>query len=295
MTTFSIADIPDMTGMTAIVTGANSGIGLATARTLAGAGARVVLAVRSIEKGRAAAGATPGKTEVRELDLASLDSVRAFAAGWQGPIDLLINNAAASVPPERELTADGFELQFGTDHLGHFALTNLLLPHITGRVVTTSSQAERLASIDFDNLDWHDGYNKSRAYGRAKLANILFSAELQRRLADAGSGVRAEAAHPGFVTTGMYDDSGLITRIMVRLLAQSPEQGALPLLYAAVADIPGDSFAGPSHLMHMRGAPELIKRSATAQDTEIARRLWTVSEQLTGVTWPVTPRAGYRR
>ena len=275
--------IPDLTGRTAIVTGANTGVGLATAHALAGAGARVVFAVRSVEKGRAAAARTPGETEVRALDLADLDSVRAFAAGWSGPIDLLINNAGVSVPALRR-TTDGFELQFATNHLGPFALTNLLLPHVTGRVVTVSSQAERLGRIDFD--DPHDErhpYRQSPAYNRSKLANLLFTAELQRRLTEAGSPVLAEAAHPGFVASDMYQGSGAGARLLVRLLAQSPEQGALPVLYAAVADLPGNSFAGPSRLAHMRGDPELINRSAAAADPALARRLWTLSEQLTGV------------
>lgn len=289
MTTFSVADIPDMTGKTVIVTGANGGVGRATARALAAAGARVVFAVRNLEKGRAAAKTAPGETEVRKLDLADLESVRAFAAGWTGPIELLINNAAVPPPPEPRRTADGFELQFGTDHLGHFALTNLLLKHIVGRVVTVSSQAERLGRIDFDDLDWQRrGYKPSRAYNAAKLANLLFTAELQRRLEAAGSKVRAQAAHPGFVATEIYADSGLTTRLMVRTMAQSPEQGALPVLYAALADVPGDSFAGPGRFMHMRGAPELINRSSTARDPEFARRLWTASEQLTGISWPPT-------
>jgi NAD(P)-dependent dehydrogenase (short-subunit alcohol dehydrogenase family) len=276
-----------MTGKTAVVTGANRGIGLAAARGLAQAGARVVFAVRNTGHAAAAATATPGQTEVRELDLASLDSVREFAAAWQEPIDLLINNAAAPTPPKRARTVDGFELQFGTDHLGHFALTNLLLEHVTGRVITVASQAERFASIDFDDLGWESGYTASRAYARAKLANLLFSAELQRRLEAAGSRVLAQTAHPGFVATEIYRESGLMFKIMVRTMAQSPAQGALPVLYAAVADIPGNSFAGPSRFMHMRGAPELISRSATAQDPEAARRLWTVSEHLTGVAWPL--------
>jgi NAD(P)-dependent dehydrogenase (short-subunit alcohol dehydrogenase family) len=278
--------MPDLTGRTAIVTGANTGVGLATARALAGAGARVVFAVRSLEKGRAAAAQTPGETEVRALDLADLDSVRAFAAGWSGPIDLLINNAGVSVPELRR-TADGFELQFATNHLGPFALTNLLLPHVTGRVVTVSSQAERMGRIDVD--DPHDErhpYKQTAAYNRSKLANLLFTAELQRRLTDAGSKVLAEAAHPGFVATEIYKGSGAAAKLLVRLLAQSPEQGALPILYAAVADLPGDSFAGPSRLAHMRGDPELINRSAAARDPELARRLWTLSERLTGVRFP---------
>jgi NAD(P)-dependent dehydrogenase (short-subunit alcohol dehydrogenase family) len=291
MTKFTTADMPDMSGKTAIVTGANGGVGLAAARALAGAGARVVFAVRSIEKGRAAADATPGETEVRLLDLASLDSVRAFGAGWTGPIDLLINNASASVLPRRERTADGFELQFGTDHLGHFALTNLLLEHITGRVVTVSSQAERFGRIDFDDLDWESRrYQGLRAYAQAKLANILFTAELQRRLAAAGSAVRAQAVHPGFVATEIYSESGFVVGLVVRLAAQSPAWGALPVLYAAVADIPGNSFAGPSHFAHMRGAPELIGRSPAAKDAQLASRLWDVSEQLTGVAWPLESR-----
>jgi NAD(P)-dependent dehydrogenase (short-subunit alcohol dehydrogenase family) len=288
MTTFKLAELPDLTGKTALVTGANSGVGLATARALAGAGAHVVLAVRNPAKGRAAAEGIAGRTEVRELDLARLDSVRSFAASWDGPIDLLINNAAAASPPQRRTSADGFELQFGTDHLGHFALTNLLIDRIAGRVVTLSSQAERFGRLDFDDLGWtRREYNRSQAYATAKLANILFSAELQRRLEAAGSTVRAQAAHPGFVATEIYRDSGPIAKLLVRILAQSPAQGALPVLYAAVADIPGDSFTGPSHLMHMRGAPQLIKRSATAQDAELARRLWTASEQLTGVSSPL--------
>jgi NAD(P)-dependent dehydrogenase (short-subunit alcohol dehydrogenase family) len=291
MTTFTSADIPDMSGQTVLVTGANSGLGQATARALAEAGARVVFAVRNLAKGHDAANAMPGKTEVRELDLASLDSVRAFGASWQDPIDLLINNAAASPPADGKIarTADGFEVQFGTGHLGHFALTNLLLPHITGRVVTVASQAERFASLDFDDLNWDSrDYNARRAYGEVKLANLLFTAELQHRLDAVGSRVRAEAAHPGFVNTPIYDDSGPITKILLRLVSQSPEQGALPVLYAAVADLPGNSFAGPSHLMHMRGAPELIGRSSTAKNAEVASRLWAASEQLTGVAWPLT-------
>jgi NAD(P)-dependent dehydrogenase (short-subunit alcohol dehydrogenase family) len=279
-----------MTGKTAIVTGANSGIGLATAQALAGAGARVVFAVRNLDKGHAAASHTRGATEVRKLDLASLDSVRAFAAAWSGPIDLLINNAATSTPSQRRITADGFEQQFGTGHLGHFALTNLLIGQVTGRVVTLSSQAERMAKLDLDDLNWRSrSYNAMRAYGQVKLANILFSAELQRRLTAAGSSVRAEAAHPGFVATAIYRESGAISTFMVRTMAQSPEDGALPVLYAAVADIPGDSFAGPSRMMHMRGAPQLIGRSKTAQDAQVARRLWDVSEQLTKTTWPLQP------
>ena len=293
MSTFSVADIPDMTGKTVIVTGGSSGIGRAVSHALAAAGARVVFAVRNTEKGRAAATATPGVTEVRELDLASLDSVRAFAAGWDGGIDLLINNAGVS-GPKLSRTADGFESKFGTNHLGHFALTNLLLPHITGRVVTVASQAEQLGRLDFDDLNWERRpYQPSRAYNDSKLANLLFTVELQRRLTAAGSGVLAIAAHPGLVATNIYHHTGprrpsdLMWAIAIRLLAQDADHGALPVLYAAVADIPGNSFVGPRHFAHMRGAPMLIGRSATAQDAELARRLWAVSEQLTGIRYPL--------
>jgi NAD(P)-dependent dehydrogenase (short-subunit alcohol dehydrogenase family) len=290
MTTFEDRDVGDLTGQTVIVTGATGGVGLATARAFAAAGAHVVLAVRNVAKGRTVAAGVPGNTEVRQLDLASLGSVRAFAQAWTRPISLLVNNAGAAPPPARTLTEDGFELQFGTNHLGHFALTNLLLGHVTGRVVTLASLAERRGRLDLDDLTWAKRpYRRSLAYNTSKLANLLFTAELQRRLDAAGVKVRAEAAHPGFVATDIYREGGPAGKIMVRLLAQDASQGARPVLFAAAADIPGGSFAGPSHLAHMRGAPELIGRSARARDAGLARRLWTVSEDLTGVTWPLGP------
>jgi NAD(P)-dependent dehydrogenase (short-subunit alcohol dehydrogenase family) len=271
-----------MTNKTVIVTGANSGIGFATAKTLAARGARVVLAVRDEPKGQQAAAAIHGVTEVRKIDLASLDSVRAFTRSWNGPIDVLINNAGVSSPTLRR-TADGFELLFGTNHLGPFALTNLLLPNIVDRVVMLGSQAERMGRINFDDLNWErTPYDAFRSYANSKLANLLFTMELQRRLGAAGSGVIATVAHPGFVSTNIYAHATGVTRLLVRL-AQSAEMGALPVLYAAIADIPGGSFVGPKDLMHMRGAPELIKCSKTAQNKELARRLWSVSEELTGV------------
>ena len=203
-----ISNIPDQTGRTAIVTGSNSGIGRAAAAALAAKGAHVVLAVRNLDKGRAAAAAMSGSTEVRELDLASLDSIRAFAAAWDGEIDLLINNAGIMIPPLTR-TADGFELQFGTNHLGHFALTNLLLEHVTGRVVTVSSGAHMWGQIDFDDLNWERRpYKAWRAYGQSKLANLLFCAELQRRLSAAGSTVLSNAAHPGYASTNLQFHSG---------------------------------------------------------------------------------------
>jgi NAD(P)-dependent dehydrogenase (short-subunit alcohol dehydrogenase family) len=287
MTEFTAADLPDMTDRSVIVTGANSGIGRAAAQALAGAGARVVLAVRNLDKGRAAAATVRGETEVRELDLASLASVREFASAWDGEIDLLINNAGVMVPPLTH-TADGFELQFGTNHLGPFALTNLLLEHVTGRVVTVSSSAHRFGRIDFDDLNWErKPYRPWRAYGQSKLANLLFTAELQRRLTAAGSAVLATAAHPGYAATNLQSSRRLLTAFGNRLFAQDEHGGALPTLYAAVADIPGDSFAGPSGFMERRGAPKLVARSAAAQDMDVARRLWDVSEELTGVRFPL--------
>jgi NAD(P)-dependent dehydrogenase (short-subunit alcohol dehydrogenase family) len=292
MTTFTTADLPDMTGRSVIVTGANSGIGRAAARALAAAGARVVLAVRSVEKGRAAAATMPGETEVRALDLASLASVREFAAAWEGELDLLINNAGVMVPPLSR-TVEGFELQFGTNHLGHFALTNLLLEHVTGRVVTVSSTGHRFGSIDFGDLNWErKPYKAWRAYGQSKLANLLFTAELQRRLTAAGSAVLANAAHPGYAATNLQFHSqrrsmDLVGAIGNRLFGQDENGGALPTLYAAVADIPGNSFAGPGGFMEQRGAPKLVGRSDAAQDMDVARRLWDVSEELTGARFPL--------
>ncbi len=288
MTTFGIQSLPDMTGRSVIVTGANSGIGRAAAGAFAGAGARVVLAVRDTAKGETAAAAMPGTTEVRRLDLASLASVREFADGWSGPLDLLVNNAGVMVPPLSR-TAEGFELQFGTNHLGHFALTNLLLPEITGRVVTVSSTGHRIGKIDFDDLNWErKPYKPWRAYGQSKLANLLFTAELQRRLTEAGSPVLATAAHPGYAATNLQFHSGkrvneIVSRIGNRLIAQDEEGGALPTLYAAVADVPPAAFAGPGGFMEQRGAPKLVGRSDAALDADVARRLWDVSEELTGV------------
>jgi NAD(P)-dependent dehydrogenase (short-subunit alcohol dehydrogenase family) len=289
-----------MTGRTVIVTGANSGIGRAAATVLATAGARVVLAVRSLEKGRAAAAGMPGDSDVRPLDLASLSSVREFAAGWEGEIDLLINNAGVMAPPLSR-TAEGFELQFGTNHLGHFALTNLLLEKIRGRVVTVSSTGHRMGAIDFGDLNWErKPYKRWRAYGQSKLANLLFTAELQRRLSAAGSPVLANAAHPGYAATNLQFHSGrtaidLISRVGNRVLAQDEDGGALPTLYAALADIPPNSFAGPGGFMEQRGPAKLVGRSAAAKDNDVARRLWDVSEELTGVRFGLGDTAGTGR
>ncbi len=288
--------LPDMTGRSAIVTGANSGIGRAAAHQFAGAGARVVLAVRDLDKGKAAATTMLGETEVRRLDLASLDSIRAFAEAWQGDIDLLINNAGVMVPPLSR-TAEGFELQFGTNHLGHFALSNLLLEHVTGRVVTVSSTAHRMGSIDFDDLNWErKPYRAWRAYAQSKLANLLFTSELQRRLTASDSKVLANAAHPGYASTNLQFHSqnrlfDLLGAVGNRVLAQDENGGALPTVYAAVADIPGDSFAGPGGFMEQRGPAKLVGRSSAAKDLDVASRLWDVSEDLTGVRFPLATTA----
>jgi NAD(P)-dependent dehydrogenase (short-subunit alcohol dehydrogenase family) len=291
---WTAADLPDLAGRTVVVTGANSGIGRIAARELARAGARVVLAVRDTAKGEKAAAEMPGTTEVRALDLADLASVRAFADGWAGDLDVLINNAGVMATPEGR-TKDGFELQIGTNHLGHFALTNLLLPHVTDRVVTLSSGAHRLGKIRVDDLNWEEGgYQRWRAYGQSKLANLLFTLELSRRLAEAGSDVRAVAAHPGYASTNLQQHTGsaLQNGLMAvgnRLFAQSDEMGALPTMYAATQDIPSGSYVGPDGVGEQRGHPTLVGRSGAASDEDTARRLWELSEALTEVRFPLTP------
>ena len=276
-----------------IVTGANSGIGLETARELARVGAHVVLAVRDQERGRAAADGITGSTEVRRLDLADLASVRAFAEGWAGDLDVLINNAGVMAIPRRR-TVDGFEMQFATNHLGHFALTNLLLPHITDRVVTVSSGAHRMGRIVIDDLNWERRrYATWAAYGQSKLANLLFTLELQRRLDTAGSSVRALAAHPGYAATNLQSHTGnpMSSAMMAfanRIFAQSSTWGALPTLFAATQDLPGDSYVGPDGFQETRGHPTLVGRSAAAADLASAAVLWTASEELTATTFPAT-------
>lgn len=296
---WTAADVPDLAGRIAVVTGGNTGLGFEVARVLATRGAQVTIACRDVAKAQRAADDIPGASIV-PLDLASLESVREAAVALNGEfqkIDLLINNAGVS---ELALTrtADGFESDFGVNHLGHFALANLLLEQVTGRIVTVASQAERMARLDFDDLNWERRpYRRSRAYNDSKLANLLFSGELQRRLTAAGSPVRAMAAHPGLVNTPIYQHDGprrladAAWAPLLRLVAQDAHHGALPVLFAAVAGVPGDSFAGPRHLAHMRGGAELIARSAAAQDPALARRLWTASEQLTGVVSPLASRA----
>ena len=292
---WTAADLSRQDGRTFVVTGANSGIGLVAARELARAGGRVVLAVRDAARGEQAAATIEGETEVRRLDLSDLASVRAFADEWDGPLDVLINNAGVMATPERR-TKDGFELQIGTNHLGHFALTNLLLEHVIDRVVTVSSGAHRMGSIKLDDLNWNRRrYDRWRAYGQSKLSNLLFTLELQRRLAEAGTDIRAVAAHPGYSRTNLqhHTESIFHRGIMVisDLAAQSEEMGGLPTLYAATQDIPGGSYVGPDGFMEQRGHPRLVGRSKAASDEQTARRLWELSEQLTGTSFPLTPAA----
>lgn len=292
--------IPGQHGRVAVVTGANSGIGFVAARELARAGARVVLACRDSEKGAAAqreiAAASPdSEVEVAALDLASLDSVRSFAEQFHtehDALDLLINNAGVMAPPRR-LTADGFELQFGTNHLGHFALTGLLLDRMAGRddarVVTVSSGTHRMGRINFVDLQGERNYGRWRAYGQSKLANLLFAFELDRRLREAGSAIRSVAAHPGYAATNLQsaavpNPDRLLMAVTNRLIAQSAEMGALPILYAATyPGLEGGAYVGPDSFFEQRGHPKLVGASEEARDEEVARKLWDLSEELTGV------------
>jgi NAD(P)-dependent dehydrogenase (short-subunit alcohol dehydrogenase family) len=286
------ARLPNLAGKTIIITGANSGIGLETARAFAAHDAHVVLAVRDETKGQTAAASIGGSTEVRPLDLADLSSVREFAAGWQGDIHLLINNAGVLTPPFGH-TRDGFELQFGTNHLGHFALTNLLLPRITGRVVTVASNAHRTGLIDFEDLNWATRrYRRGAAYSQSKLANLLFTFELQRHLERSGSRVIATAAHPGMTATNLGSSSqhvGLDTAAWFanHFFAQDAVSGAAPTLFAATEPIPGGSYAGPGNRREMAGPPKLVGRTKSASDPLTATRLWATSEVLTGVSYPL--------
>ena len=287
---WTAADLPDLHGCTAIVTGANSGIGRVAASELARAGAAVTLAVRDTAKGDAAARTMAGHLTVRELDLADLASVRSFADATTGTVDLLVDNAGVMATPLRR-TVDGFELQIGTNHLGHFALTNLLLPRLAGRVVVVSSELHRNGRVDLDDLDWERRpYRKWAAYAQSKLANLLFVLELERRLTEAGSVVRAVAAHPGYAATNLQGHTGkrlsdVVGAAGARLFAQSETMGALPTLFAATADVPGGSYVGPDGFRNLRGHPAINLPAPRALDASTARRLWELSEQLTGVSW----------
>jgi NAD(P)-dependent dehydrogenase (short-subunit alcohol dehydrogenase family) len=300
---WNVGEIPDQSGRVAVVTGANSGLGYATARGLALRGARILLACRSEERGAEALARlrseVPGAlAEVRPLDLADLASVRSFAAGYDTDrLDLLINNAGVMAVPYAK-TADGFETQFGVNHLGHFALTGLLLPRLLAapgaRVISVSSSMHRTGNVEFHDLNSERRYRRWTAYGRSKTANLLFIHELAHRLTAAGADTVAAAAHPGFAATNLQTRGAklqgrrtaeLATDLFTRALAQSAEAGALPILYAATAPgVEPDSFTGP-RLLGWRGAPAPSKRAAWTLDDRSAALLWAFSQTLTGVTY----------
>jgi NAD(P)-dependent dehydrogenase (short-subunit alcohol dehydrogenase family) len=298
---WTAGNIPDLTGKIAVVTGANSGIGYETARALACKKAAVILACRSKDKGDAAVQQISqeypeAKAELMLLDLSDLASVRRFSDEFISRfdrLDILINNAGIMAAPFGK-TADGFELQFGTNHLGHFALTGLLLDLIIrtprARVITVSSGGHRFAEIDFDNLNGEKNYNPQRAYGQSKLANLLFTYELQRRFESAGCDAIAAAVHPGWTAATNLPVHWPIIRMLNPFIGQKPEMGALPALYAAAApDAQVGGYYGPGGWLELRGYPIKARSSNSSYDTAAAARLWTVSEELTGVRyhWPV--------
>jgi len=275
-------------GRTFVITGANSGIGLEAARALGAAGAHVVVACRDTAKGEHAVAELDGDFDVRRLDLADLASVRGFASELEGDVDVLINNAGVMAVP-RARTADGFEMQLGTNHLGHFALTGLLLDRLRDRVVTIASGAHRFGRMNFGDLMSERHYQRWLAYGQSKLANLLFMQELQRRLETADSSLRSVAAHPGYAATNLqFHTQSIQDKLMGlgnHIFAQSAAMGALPTLYAATEDIPGGAYVGPDGLAEQRGHPHLVGMSGAARNTESARRLWEESEELTGVSY----------
>jgi NAD(P)-dependent dehydrogenase (short-subunit alcohol dehydrogenase family) len=302
MSKWTTANIGDQTGRTAVITGANTGLGYETAAALAAKGAQVVLAVRNLDKGKDAAdriaAASPGaQVQLQELDLTSLESVRAAAEQLKAnydAVDLLINNAGVMMTP-KSTTKDGFELQFGTNHLGHFAFTGLLLDRVLAtpgsRVVTVSSTAHRFVrGIRFDDLQWERDYSRARAYGQSKLANLMFTYELQRRLA--GTNCIAVAAHPGGANTELGRNTPAPIRIVFDvvgpLLIQGADMGALPTLRAATdPGVLGGQYFGPDGFGEQRGHPKVVASTQASHDTEAQRRLWAVSEELTGVVYPI--------
>ena len=289
MSQWTAADLPSFSGRTVIVTGANSGLGLVTARELARVGAKTILAVRNTTKGAAAAATMTGDVEVRQLDLQDLASVRAFADGVDG-VDVLINNAGIMAVPYAQ-TADGFESQIGTNHLGHFALTNLLLPKVRDRVVTVSSMMHVLGRINLKDLNWKSRpYLAWPAYGQSKLANLLFTKELQRRLDAAGSRVKALVAHPGYSSTELQSHSaGVFAKVFQAgnaLVATTADFGARQTLYAASQELSGNTYVGPRFAMWGPTGPTPL-RSPLARDAKKAAALWELSEQLTDTKFPL--------
>ena len=298
MTDWTTAHIPDQTGRTAVITGANTGLGFETAKALAAKGATVVLAVRNTDKGTTAASRMTGDVQVQELDLTSLDSISAAADALKSrfdTIDLLINNAGVMTTP-KGTTKDGFELQFGTNHLGHFALTGQLLDTMLdvpgARVVTVSSNGHKMGgSIHWDDLQWERSYSRMGAYTQSKLANLLFTYELQRRLAPRGN-ISALAAHPGTSDTELARNLPKpvlrVAQVIFPLITQSPAMGALPTLRAATdPGAFGGQYYGPDGIGQQKGNPVVVASSAQSYDVDLQRRLWAVSEELTKVTFPV--------
>jgi NAD(P)-dependent dehydrogenase (short-subunit alcohol dehydrogenase family) len=275
----------DLRGRTFVITGANSGLGAVTARAVAGAGGQVIMACRDVEKAEAVAAEIGTPARVRWLDLADLASVREFAASLD-EFDVLINNAGVMAVPKR-LTIDGFESHIGVNHLGHFALTGLLMDRIRDRVVTMSSGLHVLGSIDLDDLNWeHRRYRRMRAYGASKLANLLFAYELQRRLTGAGSRVLSVAAHPGYSATNLQGHTESFLDPIMKIskgFAQSAEMGALSEIYAATGPVEPGGYYGPKRL---RGDPRRVQSSAKSRDRSVAAKLWELSEKLTGVGYP---------
>ena len=303
---WTAGQIPSQTGRTALITGANSGIGYRAALELARHGTHVLLGCRNYEKGQAALDRllreTPGASaELVELDMASLASIRGFAAAFAArgiALDLLINNAGVMALPKRELTADGFERQFGTNHLGHFALTGLLMPQLLAapapRVVTVASLAHRNGKIDFNNLQSERSYKPWDAYGESKLANILFANELNRLAVAAHSKLLSMPVHPGVSVTniiangpGSNGPKAMVLKLLAPVIMQPDAAGALPTLYAATSpEARGGEYIGPDGLMEMKGSPVVVKPKPHALDQAVGQRLWTVSEELTGVMYP---------
>jgi NAD(P)-dependent dehydrogenase (short-subunit alcohol dehydrogenase family) len=301
---WTAADIPDQTGRVVVITGANTGLGYETAAALAEHGAHVVLAVRNLDKGKDAAARIAAQSphadvELQELDLTSLASIRSAAEQLRSAhdrIDVLINNAGVMWTP-KSITSDGFELQFGTNHLGHFAFTGLLLdrllPVAGSRVVTVSSFGHRIrAGIHFDDLQWERSYSRVGAYGQAKLANLLFTYELQRRLAPQGTTIAA-AAHPGGSRTQLYRNAPVLVRRVFNavelLVAQDAVTGALSILRAATdPGVMGGQYFGPGGFGELQGHPKIVASSGKSHDLDVQRRLWAVSEELTKVTYPLS-------